>query len=65
MTSNLSNWKLIDEDTPKDRLIIVWADGSYYNLNDLVCLCQWNEYAGYEVCELRHPTYWMEYVKPI
>ena len=56
-------WRVIDDNTPRDRLIIVYAPGDGF-LPDLVCLCQWHPDAGFCVDELRHPTHWMPYEKP-
>lgn len=58
------NWRLIDDDTPRDRLILVFAPGAPFELTDLVCLCQWHPDAGYCVCEIRDPTHWAEYNRP-
>lgn len=61
-------WQLIDDNTPRDRLIIVFAAGDNpawgEPLPDIVCLCQWHPDAGYCVDELRQPTRWMPYEKP-
>lgn len=61
-------WRLIDDDTPRDKPIIVFAPGDdpdfHEPLNDIVCLCQWHPDAGFCIDELRHPTHWMPYEKP-
>lgn len=56
-------WLPIDEDTPKDEPIIVFAPG-FAKIPDLVCLCQWHADAGFTVCELREPTHWMPFNRP-
>lgn len=61
-------WSPIDDSTPRDRLIIVFAPGDhpdfYDTLPDIVCVCQWHDDAGFCVDELRHPTHWMPYERP-
>ena len=62
------NWQPI-ETAPRDRLIIVFAPGDnpifYSPLPDIVSLCKWHEDAGFCVDELREPTHWMPYERPL
>ncbi len=55
----LNEWKPIDENTPKDRSILVYAP-SREGLNYLIMVCKWHDYAGFCVDELRCPTHWQE-----
>lgn len=61
-------WRLIDEHTPKDRMILVFAPGDdpefHETLPDLVSLCKWHPDAGFCVDELRQATHWMPYERP-
>ena len=55
----LNDWKPIDENTPKDRLILVYApccDG----LGDLITTCLWHDDAGFCIDMIREPTHWQE-----
>lgn len=45
-------WKLIDKDTPQDRLILVYAPARE-GLEELVSLCKWHESAGFCIDEIR------------
>lgn len=54
-----SGFSPVDEHTPKDRLIDVFAPG-VYGLPFMVTHCQWHPDAGYCVDELRSPTHWRE-----
>lgn len=55
-------WKLIDENTPKDRDILVYAP-PYEDLKELYSVCRWHEDAGFCIDELREPTLWCEIPK--
>lgn len=61
-------WNLIDENTPKDRAILVFAPGDDPRYEepfpDLVCICEWHQDAGFTVDEFRTATHWMEFVRP-
>lgn len=65
----MTNFQPIDDNTPRDRLIIVFAPGDNPDfqapLPDIVCLCQWHPDAGFCVDEIRNPTHWMSYERPI
>ena len=55
----LNAWKPIDGNTPKDRLILVYApccDG----LGDLITTCLWHDDAGFCIDMIREPTHWAD-----
>lgn len=56
----LNQWQPIDENTPKDREIVVFAPG-YQGLNPIITICKWHESAGFCIDELRQPTLWLGY----
>ena len=58
----LDPWLPIDENTPKDRPIVVYCP-PYQDLESLVSKCKWHESAGFCVDELRTPTLWKELPK--
>lgn len=52
--------KPLDENTPKDRLIIVFAPGKEFDLPDMISFVQWHPDAGFYIDELRYPTHWID-----
>lgn len=52
-------WMPINKDTPKDRLILVFAPG-VDGLEDLYSVCKWHEDAGFCIDEIRQPTLWFD-----
>jgi hypothetical protein len=60
--TELDPWLKIDENTPKDRPIVVYCP-PYQDLESFVSKCQWHESAGFCVDELRTPTLWQELPK--
>ena len=57
--AELNPWQPIDENTPKDREILVFAP-SYDGLRSLRQISKYHPDAGYCIDELRHPTHWQE-----
>lgn len=59
----LNEWKLIDENTPKDRSILVYAPGRE-GLGPLITICKWHEDVGFCIDLIREPTHWQELPEP-
>lgn len=55
----LNPWLPIDENTPKDKNILVYAP-PYQDLQSLQQVCKWHESAGFCIDELRTPTHYQE-----
>lgn len=55
----LNPWLPIDENTPKDKNILVYAP-PYQGLQSLQQVCKWHESAGFCIDELRTPTHYQE-----
>lgn len=53
-------WKHVNENTPKDRPIQMFAPGGQFGLPDLQAIVTWHEDGGFCMDELRHPTHWKE-----
>jgi hypothetical protein len=52
-------WHPIDENTPRDHDIAVYAP-AYGALPAIVCVCRWHPDAGFCVDEMRRETHWAE-----
>lgn len=61
--TELNPWIPIDENTPKDVEIVVYAP-SYQDLDHMVSICKFHESAGFCINELRQPTHWMPLPEP-
>lgn len=48
---------------PKDKAIWVWCPPRE-SLEEIICICQWDEYGGFCVDELRTPMAWLSIVVP-
>ena len=57
LCKELDPWLPIDENTPKDRDILVYAP-PYQDLPELKQVCKWHESAGFCIDELRTPTHY-------
>ena len=55
--TELDPWLPIDENTPKDQDILVYAP-PYQYLPELKQVCKWHESAGFCIDELRTPTHY-------
>jgi len=55
--TELDPWIPIDENTPKDKDILVYAP-AYQDLRPLKQVCRWHESAGFCIDELRTPTHY-------
>lgn len=53
----LADWMPINDHTPKDHPILVYAPARE-GLPPIISICQWHPDAGFCICELRQPTIW-------
>lgn len=53
----LADWMPINDRTPKDHPILVYAPARE-GLPPLMSVCQWHPDAGFCIDELREPTIW-------
>jgi hypothetical protein len=64
LPTKAEGWRPINESTPHDQWLWVWCP-AYQDLSEMVCLCHWDEYAGFCVDELREPRMWRPVETPV
>lgn len=53
----IADWMPIDDLTPKDHPILVYAPAAH-GLPSMISVCQWHPDAGFCIDELRNATIW-------
>ena len=57
------SWNPIDDATPKDRVIEVYAP-EREGFGPYISLCKWHPDAGFCIHEICEPTHWREHIPP-